>query len=1260
VLDLVEQFPAAAELMREAEAAPPSRTHDGFSISSARRGSHGDGQWTEAAAGLTVEIEDGAQRMRVSTERGGAFGVRRTGPRPAAMHVERDALVVRGDTGAVDAAVFARARGVEELFWIREPRARVGYELDLPAGWTLKQPQGWPGLVEIRDGRGRPRARLVADKAWDATGAKVAIDTRVEGNSVLFAATAGATSDVLIDPEWQATATLIQIRMRATATLLPSGKVLVVGGEASIEGEVLCSSELYDPLDGSFEAGPLLPGPDGEACAPLMDHVAVPLPSGEVLIAGGANRDAEFHAKAIASAWLYDARTSTFTAIDPMSEARVHHTATTLPDGTIFVAGGASRPSALHEKEGTACPTEPKQPCKCLGLSSAEIYHPESRSFTKVAGAMPARACHTATLLSNGGVLLVGGGDEDGNDVGPVTLFADGAFVELGTTLLQPRHGHVAALIPDAPGSAPSKLLVAFGLSGKRAIDPGNTGAGDPPAPEEHVVAEMLDTSDLSNTFAQVSVPACDVEPVGCVIGRGYPAATILPSGHVLVAGGQQQHSADTLVASPVADVFDPSTEMFSSVGPLLSPVRKPVLTPLPTGKILLLGQTAPIQVYDDLQLVEGSGSPDMVAQRADFTATPLLDGNVLVAGGRSINGVHDSAELFHPDTGSQDLIPLAEKRFAHTATLLTDGRVLIAGGAPLPAFTDLLVSNTAEVYDPKAKAFTATGSMSARRVDHAATLLADGRVLVTGGYPVLDGSSDENLSSAELYDPATGSWSEAGSMGQARCDHTSTLLPSGRVLIAGGYSAPDTGAPSGHLASAELYDPKTNTFSPIEQSMGDGRGAHTATALPDGRVLLAGGNEANGSAEIFDPEAAVSFQLVGAMSSARFNASAAMLLSGKVLIVSGRGSEVPVASIEVFDPVSLRFTVLPIEQGRGYHQAVLLRDGSVLALGGEVGGVAQGATETTARIREVDTAATARPELAAVPPTVIPGETYRIGGNSLTSTEVTSDTYSSPAAFPIALWMPMAGTPSLGSFAPWSASGAAWMPPAAPYPGPGWLFAVTRGVRSARGASVIVSQAPDGVACDADAACMSGFCRDGVCCDTSCHQPTAAAPDDFVCRACSAAKKGAGEDGVCGPVAAGTDPQNDCTVLNECPEVTGSCNSTGACTLCTSKSCSSDHSLLVTDSNGVSHVEDCGEFRCDTEARECRTRCTSRLDCADGFVCTAGGGCADPAEITSGGCDCAAGAPNQRWAPAALALALLGAAARRRRARVGNRVGAR
>ncbi|CAG2145709.1 N-acetylneuraminate epimerase [Cupriavidus yeoncheonensis] len=316
---------------------------------------------------------------------------------------------------------------------------------------------------------------------------------------------------------------------------------------------------------------------------------------------------------------------------------------------------------------------------------------------------------------------------------------------------------------------------------------------------------------------------------------------------------------------------------------------------------------------------------------RARHTATRLPDGRVLVAGGNRKQAL-SSSELFDPSTnGWTRTDSLARSRQAHSATLLPDGRVLVAGGFGTGGGNAL---NSAELYDPATGRWSQTGSMGQQRDSHTATLLRDGRVLVAGGEG--QGSSQGGLASAELYDPATGTWTQTGSLAQAREQHTATLLPDGRVLIAGG-EAPGGVAP----ASAELYDPATGTWSPTG-SMNQARDAYAAAQLSDGRVLAVGGfdgTRALATAELYDP-ATGTWSTTGGLRQARDFHTATLMASGRVLVAGGIESSDLFAS-EVYDPTTGSWSqVGSLEQMRERHTATLLADGRVLVAGGTGRGI--------------------------------------------------------------------------------------------------------------------------------------------------------------------------------------------------------------------------------------------------------------------------------------------------------------------------------
>ena len=193
------------------------------------------------------------------------------------------------------------------------------------------------------------------------------------------------------------------------------------------------------------------------------------------------------------------------------------------------------------------------------------------------------------------------------------------------------------------------------------------------------------------------------------------------------------------------------------------------------------------------------------------------------------------TAEVYDPSSGTfAPQESMDTPRQDHTTTLLADGRVLVAGGYGYDV-TAVGLSST-EIFDPAAGTFTAAGSLADGRGDHTATRLANGRVVVTGGHT---GAPGEPLASAEIFDPGTDSFGPAGTMASPRGAHTATLLPDGKLLVVGGFSnTPFFGAP---LASAEIYDPGTASFAP-SVSMHEARGRHAAAALPGAEVLVAGG----------------------------------------------------------------------------------------------------------------------------------------------------------------------------------------------------------------------------------------------------------------------------------------------------------------------------------------------------------------------------------------------------------------------------------
>lgn len=679
-----------------------------------------------------------------------------------------------------------------------------------------------------------------------------------------------------------------------SATLLRDGRVLLLGGQDADGARA--SAELFDPITNSFREIAALE----EA---RWGHSATRPRDGRVLIAGGRDADGEV----IDRAELFDPRGDSFRLLDALSSPRFAHTATLLVDDRVMLVGGSDHVSAT---------------------ASIEAFDPVDESFTRVGTLAAARSGHSATSLADGTILFVGG-IVPANDELPLRV--DRYDPQSGELLLMPslespRSGHSVTRLLDG------SLLVLGGLLPAGVDEPytlerinpaqvlQRLRLPDPPTLVELVVssgavrahweatAELGDDEIVANellsfgqTRALVRV-AADVREAALAelqIGQDYRFVV-----RAVTEGGAHVASAPS---APVAIVTPPGGVRAVVITPFRNAVQLSWLPPLNDGgridrydivlnegeRVITIAATRGLsrQVFATIDGFENGreyrvaitawnpAGPGRVADTA--VVEPATD--VGPGPGEPLSFTPSDAYLRLEAVGSQTL-------------LLEDGRLLVAGRGVL------------DLFDPVAERFSDGGSVPDGGRSHSALLLADGRVLLLGGCC---GELGTPLPNVDIYDPALGTFEPASPLPRLSLGFSSTLLPDGRVLITGGRTR---GAGAGLIADTYYFDLAGGGWT-RGPDLSVPRDGHTATLLPDGRVLIAGGIDrlATGATvadvEILDPVSA-STVVVGALEEAR-RFHQAILLANRTAVIIGGSTRDFAEAVELFDPASRTLTAI-------------------------------------------------------------------------------------------------------------------------------------------------------------------------------------------------------------------------------------------------------------------------------------------------------------------------------------------------------------
>jgi hypothetical protein len=852
--NLAERFPAVAP-----------RLEGGRSFKHADGGFEAEVRRVESLPGLLATFPlDAARPVELRFDGDVVVRAHELGARGARV-LNHGALESATEGGTARWAV--TSTGVEE--WIETTTAGEGPI----ARWRVEGVtlEARDGAVMLLDELRRPRGRVSAPQAYTFAGKPARAWLAVAGTELrLFT---DARGHALVDPLWTAVGTLGSARAQHTATLLPNGKVLVVGGAGP-----LASAELYDTATGTWSA-------TGSMATARFGHTATLLRNGKVLVAGGEGL-AGAHPTA---AELYDPDTGTWSPTSGgLVQARMNHTATLLNNGKVLVAGGgtdAATQTATAELFDPALGTFAStgnlpQACwnhaaallqngKVLvaggaaagtSLAAAALYDVASGTFTATGALNMARASFTATVLMDGRVLAFGGAGVPAAQGAEVYAPAGGTW-GLAFSITTPRASHSATMLPSG------KVLLAGGLDGvtplatTQIFDGAGTLSNGPPlvsARSQHT-ATLVPSGQVvlaGGAGAPTASEVYDEQWAGTwtavasmTTARYWHTLALLPSGQALAAGGYDTGSLSS------AEFFTPTSGLWTATGAMTSVRQVAFASTLATGQLgVLLGTPLAgprnVERYDP-QTTTWSAGGTMPRIHSDGAAALLPSGQVLVCGGTSLfdADTHAFCDRYDPRSDTWAIeTPLLTARRSHAMKALADGRILVVGGLGPPPTTGSARLASTEVFDPQSRLWADAGTMPAPKVGGVLVPLASGGALDIGG------DSTANYSpTVFLWDPMSNSWSETTPVPVGIDNPSAVTLPSGRVLVYGGIVPATGGADS---TATYLFNPVTRAWVAGAPTL-EGRNQPSGVLLSSGKVLISGGYAVGlgtrSSAEQFD-----------------------------------------------------------------------------------------------------------------------------------------------------------------------------------------------------------------------------------------------------------------------------------------------------------------------------------------------------------------------------------------------------------------------